>query len=736
MTVPVQTPVSNHVGNGITTSFPYAFRLLDAVDITVTVDGVEKTLNIDYTVTGVGVESGGAVVFAAAPASLSAIALIRQVPINRLTDYQYSGDFQSPTVNNDFDRIVMMLQDSGLALANTLRLPPGDAASGVLPDAAGRALKGLAFDASGAIFLTAASGNADVLAAALGSNATAALGGGLVGYDGTKNYVAGTIGKGIKDAAAAGAQGIADAATAASAAAAASTNTNGYKADVASVADVTKGAALMGYKLNAAGTVGRALTAKLLERVSVKDFGAVGDGVADDTSAIQAAVNWAQSAANREIHFPAGRYNVSSTITVTPTFPGFLSFKGAGRATTIVHAVVGPLFQFNGTMDYLTVSDLRILSSTAKSNKLHAGFYFPDGNTHSDFVNVTYDSDSNATMGASFYYCEQDKTNDTVSFVNCIAICRTCCYQIGAGSSIFWHGGRCIGQWPTVNGTGILFTGGNGGCWMWATDTIQLEYGVRVQRLTATSNREIFAVHAAFDSCRINFSQEDQSYVSILGCWAASAKDYGIQFAGESDAAIMTISGGTVFNSGGGAVGGGASIGLRYNGRGALFCNGVVFRNNLGRAIYCENDLPSVYGVIENCQFRDNGANGDYQVYLTGNKVFRNNYLNVAASGASAVQRDITGRSRLRISNNIGFQGISLVTPPSFPASGVAATNDTGVAATLYLRGGTATSVQKNGTFIYDIVGGGNANVNIRLRPGDTFTVNYTVAPSATWDFE
>lgn len=49
--------------------------------------------------------------------------------------------------------------------------------------------------------------------------------------------------------------------------------------------------------------------AKLAQTVSVKDFGAVGDGVADDTAAIQAAVN-----AAKLINFPAGVYLVSSSI--------------------------------------------------------------------------------------------------------------------------------------------------------------------------------------------------------------------------------------------------------------------------------------------------------------------------------------------------------------------------------------------------------------------------------------
>jgi hypothetical protein len=195
MTVPVQTPVANHIGNGVTTAFAYGFKLLDESDIVVSVDGVEKTLDIDFSIAGVGVESGGTVTFAVAPAALSEVALVRQVALNRLTDYQYAGDFESPTVNRDFDRLVMMLQDSGLALANTIRLPPGDASDGVLPSASNRALKGLAFDADGNVILTVAS-DATALAAALASpGVVASTGAGIVSFNDAAPYAAGTTGQ-------------------------------------------------------------------------------------------------------------------------------------------------------------------------------------------------------------------------------------------------------------------------------------------------------------------------------------------------------------------------------------------------------------------------------------------------------------------------------------------------------------------------------------------------------------
>ena len=75
---------------------------------------------------------------------------------------------------------------------------------------------------------------------------------------------------------------------------------------------------------------------KLKETVSVKDFGAIGDGVADDTAAIQAAIT-ACSYKNRLL-FPVGDYLVTSSLTVPSASylegaPGASIFAGVNNLT-------------------------------------------------------------------------------------------------------------------------------------------------------------------------------------------------------------------------------------------------------------------------------------------------------------------------------------------------------------------------------------------------------------------
>ncbi len=74
------------------------------------------------------------------------------------------------------------------------------------------------------------------------------------------------------------------------------------------------------YNLNKKGSVTRNVYDKLSEFVSVKDFGAVGDGNADDSDAIQAAINsflersYMSVWGDGKLYFPKGRYKITKNI--------------------------------------------------------------------------------------------------------------------------------------------------------------------------------------------------------------------------------------------------------------------------------------------------------------------------------------------------------------------------------------------------------------------------------------
>lgn len=92
-----------------------------------------------------------------------------------------------------------------------------------------------------------------------------------------------------------------------------------------------------------AGAVNRPINEKLAEFVSVKDFGAVGDGIANDTAAIQAAVN-----TGSKIFFPNGTYSINATITINSPYQQFI---GEARSSTIINNTNASVYAFTYLSD-------------------------------------------------------------------------------------------------------------------------------------------------------------------------------------------------------------------------------------------------------------------------------------------------------------------------------------------------------------------------------------------------
>jgi hypothetical protein len=123
-------------------------------------------------------------------------------------------------------------------------------------------------------------------------------------------------------------------------------------------------ATLVIYNPSGAGAVATTVQTKLREFASVMDYGAIGNGVADDTVAIQAAVN-----ANDAVFFPAGTYKVTSPVTLKSNNILF----GEGGASVINYSGTstsrGAFFADSGSasayVENLTIQDLKIVGQVA-----------------------------------------------------------------------------------------------------------------------------------------------------------------------------------------------------------------------------------------------------------------------------------------------------------------------------------------------------------------------------------
>lgn len=118
------------------------------------------------------------------------------------------------------------------------------------------------------------------------------------------------------------------------------------------------------------GAVNRPINQKLEETVSVKDFGAVGDGITDDTAACQAALN-----ASLTVVFPPGTYLVSA---LTAQDNQKISGYGATlKASTTTGKILTLPAGSNGiqTTEFTKVSGLQLIGYSSTITSGSVGIY-------------------------------------------------------------------------------------------------------------------------------------------------------------------------------------------------------------------------------------------------------------------------------------------------------------------------------------------------------------------------
>ena len=495
------------------------------------------------------------------------------------------------------------------------------------------------------------------------------------------------------------------------------------------------------------GAITYPITSKIKEIVSVRDYGAVGDGTTNDTTAFQNALNYACLTKNVSIYIPAGRYKISGSLSMalTPVSGGQNHFKvdvhGDGEATQLLQYGDGPLFEVSGEAHQLSFRSFNVIckttfsgSGTTLNNK--AVFYFPSGNAESEFSYIRYTADSGeTTYGQSFYVCGASASNDSVYFNNCTAVVNGWGYKFGVGSSMFLNCGRILGLGPDTQSIGMYLSGGNN-VWMYGIDFNGLQTGLNVTQENGTTNRELFIAQCSFDYCYNGIYIEDASYANIIGCWAASCNGACINYNPISDDGVLNINGGTIFNAGQAAGTKGSMYGLSINRYGQILVSGVSFRNNKSRAVSANNGFKTSPSIIQNCNFYANGDAGianSCQVFVAGAVQLTNNTFTTGSVPNALVEP--TFGAYANIHDNLGYTGFGLRTPPALGASAVAVTNSTGQRLHGYIRGGVLNYVLVNGQAVYNYATPGPANELIILNPNDTFTIAYTAAPNINWNF-
>ena len=118
MTVSTTTSQIIYTGDGVDTTFPFPFKVLEQDDLVVQIIEIDSgdtttLLADDYDVTGIGDENGGTVTYDGGGTPLAAthqIRIARELDLTQDVSFPRFGGFSSESIEEMGDRIVMMLQ--------------------------------------------------------------------------------------------------------------------------------------------------------------------------------------------------------------------------------------------------------------------------------------------------------------------------------------------------------------------------------------------------------------------------------------------------------------------------------------------------------------------------------------------------------------------------------------------------------------------------------------------------
>jgi hypothetical protein len=245
MAVQSDTSRIQYAGNNSTTTsyaVPFVFQENSHLKaIARTSAGVESVVTLTNH-TGAGNVNGGTARTSVAVPATSTLTIYREVPATQTTIYQEGGDFPAASHERALDKLTQIAQQNARGVVSSVKTPEGETTNTVLPAAVNRANRAMGFAANGGVSVSGST---------------------LTQIDGAVSAI--------------------------------NTIASAPAGNSAGIAHIASGS----------GATATTVQAKLRESVSVKDFGAIGDGVADDTAAINLAMTAASSGG---LYFPNGTY--------------------------------------------------------------------------------------------------------------------------------------------------------------------------------------------------------------------------------------------------------------------------------------------------------------------------------------------------------------------------------------------------------------------------------------------
>lgn len=439
--------------------------------------------------------------------------------------------------------------------------------------------------------------------------------------------------------------------------------------------------------------------------VSVRLFGAIGDGVTDDTAAIQAAINTGKS-----VYVPAGTYKVSSVLTMATTGQrirgegrlSVLSASSASAGILVVNAqfcdidnlsFAGSIAQTGGWFVDFTVNASRSILRNFSMEGAFGGMRTIAANTATirdgQILNCVAAAGVGIQVnGGSDVTVSNVIVDSTTRILNGLAIASVSSMTVD--SCNFINCGTALYIFPTAGQSVAAF---------WASNTLFL----RSTRNVLINPTGAVVTRCIFTQCQfggatneglslVNNTGGSIDGVDIVACHIINNATAGINIA---DIACKNI---RVSNS----VIAGNNAGVNVNTDVSEF---LIQSSRIG-------PVSGLSGNLTGVSFAP-GASGNFHIV---NNDFRGN--TTAISGLSG----ITGTTG-RVEANIGYNPVGIATI-TVGATGYTFINGP-TRATAYIKGGAITSITQLGTIIHIMT-----NVSVELGPNEQFTINYTVIPT------
>ena len=443
--------------------------------------------------------------------------------------------------------------------------------------------------------------------------------------------------------------------------------------------------------------------------INVKFFGAVGDGVADDTAAIQAAINTGKS-----VYVPVGTYKVSSVLTMSATGQ---RIRGEGRLSVLTTSsatagilVVNAQFcdvdnlsfaasvtQTGGWfVDFTTSANRSILRNFSMEGAIGGWRTIATATTtvrDGSILNCVAGSGIALRINGGFDITISNVIVDSATQIYC-ALYIASAGDVTVDSCNFIHGGNCLQIVPGAGQTVASF---------WANNTFfdTSSRGVLVNPSGASSN----VVRTIFDQCWFSSHSID----GVLLTNGAGGNIDGIDFNGchfflnpGSGISISDVSCKNVRVS---------DSAIANNGTGVSIAAGVSeFSIQSCR-------IGAAYGLSANTNGITFAAGASGNFHIANNDLRGNTIIINGVAG-------ITGTTG-RIEGNLGYNPVGIATI-TVGASGFIFTNGP-TRATAYIKGGVVTGVSQLGSIIHSVT-----NVTCEMGPNEQIQIFYTTIPVLT----